>query len=386
DVYKRQDIYSLSFVKLGSGNNLIGYYMYHGGTNKIGKLSTFNESKATGYPNDYPILSYDFQAPLSEYGEVREQYRLLNLLHMFVQDFGDVLAPMEAVDSEEDVAVNDLKSLRYCMRTDGESGFVFINHYQRLAKLEDVDEVVIDTGLVKFPQIDVCGDVSFFMPFNMKVGENILEYATVQPLCCVDDTYFFAAVENIEPQYKFADGTEVSPKAGIDSVFKVGDAKIVTLTWEQALYARKLSGKLYIGRSCDVYEVDGKICAACDGDYSYIYWNGTGFEEVCVKKEFKNAKAIFENILSEPFSPMYSEELNIGGKRKTIWQRITVDSDQGFIEINYSGDAAQIYADGNLIADGYYYGLPWRVPARLLYGKTCYLAVSEMKDDFYREF
>lgn len=43
------DTYTLSLVKLGDGNNLIGYYMYHGGTNKIGKLSTLNESGETGY-------------------------------------------------------------------------------------------------------------------------------------------------------------------------------------------------------------------------------------------------------------------------------------------------------------------------------------------------
>ena len=57
------DIYAIALVKLGVGNNLPGYYMYHGGTNKLGKKSTFQESKATGYANDYPVLSYDFQAP-----------------------------------------------------------------------------------------------------------------------------------------------------------------------------------------------------------------------------------------------------------------------------------------------------------------------------------
>ena len=95
-------------------------------TNKIGELSTFNETKATGYPNDYPILSYDFQAPLSEYGEVREQYGLLNMLHMFVNDFGEEFAPMIAVDSANSVAADDTNSLRYGMRTNGKSGFVFV--------------------------------------------------------------------------------------------------------------------------------------------------------------------------------------------------------------------------------------------------------------------
>ena len=47
---------------------------------------------------------------------------------------------------------------------------------------------------------------------------------------------------------------------------------------------------------------------------------------------------------------------------------------------------AQIYADGQLVADNFYYGKSWRVPARLLDGKKCYLVMSERKDDFYKEF
>ena len=50
------------------------------------------------------------------------------------------------------------------------------------------------------------------------------------------------------------------------------------------------------------------------------------------------------------------------------------------------GDVAQIYADGELVADDYYYGKTWRVPCKLLYGKECYMVISEMKDDFYKEF
>ena len=39
-----------------------------------------------------------------------------------------------------------------------------------------------------------------------------------------------------------------------------------------------------------------------------------------------------------------------------------------------------------MVADEFYYGVPWRIPARLLYGKECYLVMSEIRDDFYREF
>ena len=369
-IIKPMDIYAVSLVKLGDGNNLVGYYMYHGGTNKIGELSTFNETKATGYPNDYPILSYDFQAPLSEYGEVREQYGLLNMLHMFVNDFGEEFAPMIAVDSANSVAADDTNSLRYGMRTNGKSGFVFVNHYQRLTELADIENAVISAENVEFPPIDVKGEVSFFMPFNMKMGDSVLEYATAQPLCKCDDTYFFAEIPNIKAEYKFSKGS----------------ANIVTVPFENAKYMRKLNGTVYIGGGCNLYEENGQIHSVEDGEYICQKWNGSEFETLTIGQSAKQSNVEITGVENAPFEPKYKEELCIGGERELTWKKINVDGGYGFAEIDYVGDVAQIYADGELVADDYYYGKTWRVPCKLLYGKECYMVISEMKDDFYKEF
>ena len=369
-IIKPMDIYAVSLVKLGDGNNLVGYYMYHGGTNKIGELSTFNETKATGYPNDYPILSYDFQAPLSEYGEVREQYGLLNMLHMFVNDFGEEFAPMIAVDSGNTVAADDTNSLRYGMRTNGKSGFVFVNHYQRLTELADIENAVISAENVEFPPIDVKGEVSFFMPFNMKMGDSVLEYATAQPLCKCDDTYFFAEIPNIKAEYKFSKGS----------------ANIVTVPFENAKYMRKLNGTVYIGGGCNLYEENGQIHSVEDGEYICQKWNGSEFETLTIVQSAKQSNVEITVVENAPFEPKYKEELCIGGERELTWKKINVDGGYGFAEIDYVGDVAQIYADGELVADDYYYGKTWRVPCKLLYGKECYMVISEMKDDFYKEF
>ena len=369
-IIKPMDIYAVSLVKLGDGNNLVGYYMYHGGTNKIGELSTFNETKATGYPNDYPILSYDFQAPLSEYGEVREQYGLLNMLHMFVNDFGKEFAPMIAVDSANSVAVDDTNSLRYGMRTNCKSGFVFVNHYQRLTELADIENAVISAENVEFPPIDVKGEVSFFMPFNMKMGDSVLEYATAQPLCKCDDTYFFAEIPNIKAEYKFSKGS----------------ANIVTVPFENAKYMRKLNGTVYIGGGCNLYEENGQIHSVEDGEYICQKWNGSEFETLTIVQLAKQSNVEITVVENSPFEPKYKEELCIGGERELTWKKINVDGGYGFAEIDYVGDVAQIYADGELVADDYYYGNTWRVPCKLLYGKECYMVISEMKDDFYKEF
>lgn len=378
-IIRPMDVYALSLVKVGDGNNLVGYYMYHGGTNKIGKLSTFNETKATGYPNDYPILSYDFQGPLSEYGEVREQYRLFNMLHMFVQDFGDVLAPMERVGSENDVNRDDTSSLRYCMRTDGKSGFVFVNHYQRLTKLSDVKNVSLDTGATQFPEIDVNGEICFFMPFNMDIGGNNLTYATAQPLCRQGDTYFFAEIPGIEAKYNF-DGEEFSSKD-----FVYNNVRVITVSFDTARFMRKLSGVVYIGKECDLYEENGKICVAESGKYDCKKWTGNEFEVFTVGEECENANVTITDC-EKPFEGEYVKEMYIGGEREITWKKISCDSENGFADINYVGDAAQLYADGKFVADDFYYGKTWRVPCKLIFGKECYIAISEMKDDFYKEF
>ncbi len=380
-IMKPMDSYAMSLVKLGDGNNLIGYYMYHGGINKIGAHSTFNETISTGYPNDYPIRSYDFQAPLSEYGEIRDHYRLLNLLHLFVADFGSILAPMEQVKSTCEVSPEDTTSLRYCMRTDGQSGFIFVNHYQRLGALKDLTDVVFDTGSVTFPAINVTGESAFILPFNIKLSDKNLDYATSQLLCHVGKTYYFVALPGIEPSFsidgKIYDSITIGPESGIE----VDDITIVTLSLDQALYARKLGEDLYIGDGVDLIELDGEVVPA---DF-----NLGGDAEVTLSP------------CSEAFPLPYPDEMQLfndacgeGAVSATVdhepraisWYKLSVSSDTGFATFDMPCDVAQIYADGQLVHDIFYYGKPWRVPASELYGAECYLVTSEMRDDFYREF
>jgi beta-galactosidase len=67
DTYHRRpvldanDVAAMMPVMLGSGVNLYGTYMFQGGENPEGKLTTLQESQATGYPNDLPVKSYDFR-------------------------------------------------------------------------------------------------------------------------------------------------------------------------------------------------------------------------------------------------------------------------------------------------------------------------------------
>jgi len=98
DTYHRRpvlavgDVAATIPVMIGSGVNLLGYYMYQGGENPDGKLTTLQESQRTGYPTDVPVKGYDFQAPLGEFGQMNATLRELKLDHYFLQDFGAQLA------------------------------------------------------------------------------------------------------------------------------------------------------------------------------------------------------------------------------------------------------------------------------------------------------
>ena len=165
------DALSLLIVKLGSGSNLPGYYMYHGGTNPAGIEPQLQENQASRHTNnnDLPVKSYDFQTALGEFGQMRPQYHLLRTVHLFLADFGPRLATMAT--ALPDLAVNkeDATTLRYGVRTDGRSGFVFINNYQRLlpmpAKPDTQFAFKLKSGDLTFPSqpTAIAADRAFFL-------------------------------------------------------------------------------------------------------------------------------------------------------------------------------------------------------------------------------
>lgn len=186
------DIGAMSLVKLGSGVNLLGYYMYHGGTNPTGKLSTLQETRETGSPNDLPEFSYDFRAPLREYGQVSPTFRELKLLTLFLRDFGSSLCMLPAEIPEKNPLKPDNRGdLRHSFRCSEGRGYAFISNYQRRKVLDshrDVRLTVPGTN-EKLPAFDIENGEYFFMPFNMELegkstgDSQILKSAQASPLC-----------------------------------------------------------------------------------------------------------------------------------------------------------------------------------------------------------
>jgi hypothetical protein len=222
-----KDAESTTLIKLGSGSTLPGYYMYHGGVNPEGKLTTLMESQATGYWNDMPVKNYDFQAPLGQYGQIRQQYHLLRRLHLFLHEWGPALAGMPGImPDQRPHGKKDFDTLRWSVRSDGNSGFVFVNNYQRLQHMppkKDVQfSIHLPSGHLNFPQTPVAipSDACLIWPFKLDLGHGVrLAWATAQPLTAIDNgdvrTLFFEETEGVPAQLAFeTDGPTIESVTG----------------------------------------------------------------------------------------------------------------------------------------------------------------------------
>ncbi|KAA6462020.1 glycoside hydrolase [Acidobacteria bacterium AB60] len=211
-VIESDDVAAIAPVMLGSGANLYGSYMFHGGQNPDGLLTSLQESQATGYPTDVPSKSYDFQAPLGEFGEERESFRKLKVFQYFLSDFGSDLAPMLVhAPARIPRTPNDLSVLRASVRSIGTRGFLFVNNYLRGSVMpirrETQFQVVLPGSELRIPEkpIDIPSGAYFVWPFNLPIGRATLKYATAQLFTRIhardEETYVFTEVPGIPAEF-----------------------------------------------------------------------------------------------------------------------------------------------------------------------------------------
>ena len=355
---------------LGSGANGIGYYMYHGGsTPKMGPTAFFSDE-----PMGMPKISYDFQAPLGEFGLEHGSYRALRLLHLFLNDFSDQLAPMETVlpKGYAQLTPANRETLRYAARVKGKSGFVFMVNFQDhdTARIDQKDLCLRLKFAEETLRIPAQGtftlpkDESLILPFNFRMEDALLKYATAQLLLKLDDKgmehYFFFVPEGIHPEFMFDKATvagkyRYTPEAGLKSTFTVKTAggkrfKVTTLTREQALNACKVDGKLLLTSSMVLPGEKGvRLLNMGNPVFRYVmYPSAKGFKEQtaevpAVQPEYTSRK-VGSRRLAVRFSGKDYPQVN-----------------DYFLRLNYVGDVAMAFLKGELVLDHFYYGAPWQI-------------------------
>ncbi|MBR1667504.1 MAG: beta-galactosidase [Bacteroidaceae bacterium] len=351
-----EDAYSMALVKLGSGSNLLGYYMYHGGTNPEGHLTYLNECQktlVTNY-NDLPVKTYDFQAPLGEFGQCNPHYYGLRPLHLFMQDFGELLAPMEAQFpcADKEVKKHDDSYLRWSYRTaDGKKAFVFVNNYERFANLSAKKGTQFEVCGVKFPQkpITVPASTMTIFPVNLPVGNATLTYATAQPIAQRDGKIWFEQKAGIPAEFCWKGKVQTVKRTSLEKPFAtLGgiDLYLVSTVQAERLFLQNVEK-----------DADRVLQSSMMNNQTLIY------NKV---KEMGALRAITiggAKVAEEPVDADFDD---------AAVYRITLPADtvarQGLMQILYRGDVARLYAKGKLIGDNFYNGRPflyglWRLPA-----------------------
>ena len=205
--YKSVD--AMANIKVASGCNFLGYYMFQGGSNPLGKNGLFlNEGQV-------PKISYDYQAALGEYGQVRESYRRLKTIHYFAQAFGERLCSLQTVlpEGASYIAPKDNKTLRYAVRTDGKRGFLFINNYQDHFALPDrmnEEVTLLLDGEELTWNVSIAGDENTILPFHFDMGGINLVQADAQVVTKIADTYVFMVPDGMDGRFVFENASKVN--------------------------------------------------------------------------------------------------------------------------------------------------------------------------------
>lgn len=330
-----EDAYAMAVVKLGSGSNLLGYYMYHGGTNPDGHITTLNENQrtpATNY-NDMPVKNYDFQAPLGEFGQTYPHYYMLRKLHLFMKDWGETLAPMEAsFPMAQDIPQGDDSALRWSYRCLGDSGFVFVNNYERLQNLSDKKAVTFSVADVTFPSrpITVPAGTSCIFPVNI----DGITYATAQPVARRDGKIYLLQIPGIPTEIKV-------------------DGKVLKNVEPLGL-SRPVYGNIYLLDSETAENLFLELSPDNPVEESFAFRKVS--EPGPVRVITKGVQKVAEAPSDSDFDDAARYVIPVPEKRVGK-----------LLEIDYRGDVARIYADGHLVADNFYNGRPmllglWRLP------------------------
>lgn len=403
-IINADDTGAFTLAFLGSGTNLLGYYMYHGGTNPIGKFSTLQESKATGYLNDVPELSYDFQAPFGEYGQMKTSCGRLKAFHLFLHDFGEEMAESICfLPDDNPIDAEDMESLRYSVRYGKKGGFLFINNYQRRRQMTSKRNVSINietpNGSFEFEDLDIPDKKYTFYPFDFNLGDVKLVTATAQLLCKVKNTYFFFCDENERPVFKFkancikniisannqllddviwkvtVDKSEFNNEIAIN-LDNGKTVKIVTITKNDAFNAWKLNfcGEefLAVTNACIWQKNDEISIVSCEKDLPFKVYP-------CLPKTFsiKNAEVTGKNTVGgfTDYSISFDKEevppkLNIIDEMKEngkISYLLSVNRSKGdsvgddILTIRFEGDKARLFIGGKYSADWFYFGPDWKI-------------------------
>ena len=347
------EAFPMAICKLGSGSNLPGYYMYHGGSNPYNPRHTMAECQATVVTNynDMPHISYDFQCQLGEMGQPNlNAFHQTRWLHQFLADWGEELSQYD-VDS-----LSEHYARRGC--------FVFRNDYVRI-----LNE----------------GGTASVTPQGMKWQGLTMSSSSVQPFAKLDDTIYFITVKGSKRYQVDVDGKKITLKP--DKPVTIKGKRVILLSKEKARTAFVIDGRMHYAKHDGIlYKADSSIVEE--------YWTeaeefkGSRVHELIVKQTREAAPAREIRLGSQKVAEQPSEQdFDAAAVYSIDLDAVLSTSDAEssvadmFLEVSYKGDVARIYADGQLVEDNFWNGKPMLVRLADIIGKKVELRILPLRKD-----
>lgn len=325
------DAGAMALTRLGSGANLIGYYMYHAGTNPSPNL---NETRESGSWCETPVLNYLPRSPIGEYGQISPLAKETKLLAMFTHDFGEMLALMPSFIPEDSANRSaDTEHLRYAWRKAGKTGFLFVNNHQRCMELPDRSADVEGFG-----HIDINSGEYVIYPVNLPIGDAVLLSAHATPLCILNGNTWVFYCDN-DPQYRIEG--------------ELGENRIITLTRREALNAWRVmrnNQETLIICEAPVLQTEAgiHIHTRSDAEWRDVLSGESGVVKV---PQTENAVSCVRTNVNYM---CYEYDLSIA----------YADADESFLHIVYEGAIAELFIGGAKAADDNFDGKPWDISLR----------------------
>ena len=389
------DVATIAHCKIGNGSAWQGYYMYAGGTNPPGGMQ---ESHATGYPNDMPRLGYDFHAPIGEAGALAPSHAELRRQHAFLAAFGAGLAEMpSSLPDVRPAGVEDDRTLRWALRSDGRSGFLFVAWHQPHLPLPLYRgarfRVSLDGGELELPSrpVDIPAGTLARWPLRLTAGGVRLDWVTASALTLLPGevpTLVLTAEAGIPAEYAVGGvAHDVLPGLAPTRVSTAGGAlDLLVLPAEAAPSAwvcedgpaRRLllsAGELAWGPDGRIEAYDGPVLvydparrAFADLPLDPPAPPGPGPAEVAVEQLRPAGGAVpvtygkFDGRQSAP-SPEAFDEL-AAVYRLDLPEWAAADALDALLRVGWAGDAGELRVDGRTVTDRFWDGSEWVVSLR----------------------
>ena len=391
---KGESFLPLMVRTVGSGTNGLGFYMYHGGTTP--SIGNYFFTEGAGLHNK----SYDYQAPIGEFGNVSSGFYPLKLINYFLKCYGNDLAPLYPIlpTTNDSIKATNNKTLRYSVRGDGNKGYLFMHNFQDHLVMKDLQGLKIDvatkSGMVSFPETGTftlkAGSSAIF-PFNINYDGVEIRLATVQPFCSFTNKNkrynVMVSVDGIAPEMVLKGKAKVTGN-GIKTSIRNGNTVIAFSTGKRSEFQvngisflilpnSDAENAYLVGKTGDEKLVISKALVLDDGEQTSLISKNQEHIDFAIYPTSANVASVEGTITKAKSQLKNIGEWNLNlPKIETGIQLIQADAshfvlkagsldlskvNDVFITFDYRGDRGICMMNGELQTDDLYTSKPWTI-------------------------